>query len=125
MYEKKSVNCPSADIAESMNNFFCTFGETLSDKIPKAKKNPVLENDYDVDPQIAKFNFHVINNLQLAKDFGKFKSSKGCGTDGIASCFLKDALPVIFESLCDILNLSVAKVREVTKGNHRADASIG
>ena len=40
----------SAGIAESMNDFFCTIGETLSGKIPRAK-NPLLENDYEVDPQ--------------------------------------------------------------------------
>ena len=67
----------SADIAESMNNFFCTIVETLSDKIPKAK-NPPLENDYDVNPQKIKFNFHVIDTLQLGKVLGKFKTSKGC-----------------------------------------------
>ena len=97
----------SADIAESMNNFFCTIGETLSDKIPKAK-NPLLENDYDVNPRKTKFEFHVIDTFQLCKVFGKFKTSKGCGTDGIASYFLKIALPVISESLCDIFNLSIA-----------------
>ena len=97
----------SADMAESMNDFFCTIGETLRDKIPKAK-NPLLENDYDVNPQKTKFNFQVIDTLQLGKVFGKFKTSKGCGTDGIASLFLKIALPVISESLCDIFNLSIA-----------------
>ena len=90
-----------------MNNFFFTIGETLSDKIPKAK-NPLLDNDYDVNPQKTKFKFHVIGTFQLCKVLGKFKTSKGCGNDGIASCFLKIALPVISESLCDIFNLSVA-----------------
>ena len=97
----------SAGIAESMNNFFCTIGETLSGKIPRAK-NPLLENDYDVNPLKTMFNFHVIDTFQLGKVFGKLKTSKGCGNDGIASCFLKIALPVISESLCDIFNLSIA-----------------
>ena len=61
-----------------------------------------------VNPENTKFQFHVINTLQLEKFFSKFKTSKGCGTDGIASCFLKITLPVISESLCDILNLSLA-----------------
>ena len=90
-----------------MNNFFCTNGETLGDKIPKAK-NPLLQNDYDVNPERTKFNFHVIDTLQLGKVFGKFKTSKGCGTDDIASCFLNIALPVISESLCHSFNLSIA-----------------
>ena len=104
--EGKNIST-NADIAESINNFFCTIGETLSDKIPSAR-NPLLENDYEVNPVKNKFQFHVINTLQLEKIFSKFKTSKGCGTDGIASCFLKIALPVISESLCDIFNLSLA-----------------
>ena len=85
----------------------CTIGETLNVKIPSAR-NPLLENDYVVNPERTKFQFHVINALQLEKIFGKFKTSKGCGTDGVASCFFKIALPVISESLFDIFNLSLA-----------------
>ena len=96
----------NADIAESMNNFFCTIGQTLSDKIVQTR-NPLLENDYEVNPQKTKFKFHVIDKIQLGKVFGKLKASKGSGNDGIASCFLKIALPVISESLCDIFNLSM------------------
>ena len=90
-----------------MNNFFCTIGETLSDKIAQTR-NPLLENDYEVNPHKTKFMFHVIDKLQLGKVFGKLKTSKGSGTDGIASYFLKIAFPVISESLCDIFNLSIA-----------------
>ena len=97
----------NAEIAESMNNFFCTIGETLSDKIAQTR-NPLLENDYEVNPHKTKFMFHVIDKLQLGKVFGKLKTSKGSGNDGIASYFLKIALPVISESLCDIFNLSTA-----------------
>ena len=96
----------NADIAESMNNFFCKIGQTLSDKIVQTR-NPLLENDYEVNPQKTKFKFHVIDKIQLGKVFGKLKASKGSGNDGIASCFLRIALPVISESLCDIFNLSM------------------
>ena len=81
----------SAAIAESLNDFFCTIGDTLGGKIPRAK-NPLLENDYEVNPQKTMFNFHVIDTFQLGKVFGKLKTSKGCGNDGIASCFLKIVL---------------------------------
>ena len=56
----------------------------------------------------TKFKFHVIDELQLGRVFGKLKTSKGSDIDGIASCFLKMALPVTSESLCDIFNLSIA-----------------
>ena len=97
----------TADIAESINNFFCTIGEKLSDKMPSAR-NPLLENDYEVNPEKTRFQFYDIDTRQLEKVFSKLKTSKGCGTDGIASCFIKIALPVVSESLCDIFNLSIA-----------------
>ena len=88
----------NADIAESMNNFFCTIGEALSDKIAQTR-NTLLENDYEVNLLKTKLKFHVIDELQLGKVFGKLKTLKGSVTDGIASCFLNIALPVISESL--------------------------
>ena len=75
--------------------------------MPSAR-NPLLENDYEVNPEKTRFQFHDIDTRQLEKVFSKFKTSKGCGTDGIASCFIKIALPVVSESLCDIFNLSIA-----------------
>ena len=54
------------------------------------------------------FNFHDIDTSQVRKVFGKLKTSKGCGNDGIASCFQKIALPVISESLYEIFSLSIA-----------------
>ena len=90
-----------------MNDFFCTIEETPSGKIPRAK-SPLLENNYEVNPQKTMFNFHVIDTFQLGKVFGKLKTSKGCGNDGIASGFLKIAFPVISESLCHIFNLPIA-----------------
>ena len=94
------------DIAESMNNFFCSIGEKLSDKIPKTR-NPLLEDEYNVNLQNTRFQFKFIDLFQIEKVFRKIKTSKGSGTDGIASCFLKIALPVISQSLCDIFNLSI------------------
>ena len=65
----------SAGVAESMNDFFCTIGETLSKKIPRAN-NPLLENDYEVNPQKSMFNFHVIDTSQLGKVFWQIKKNQ-------------------------------------------------
>ena len=94
------------NIAESMNNFFCSIGEKLSEKIPKTR-NPLLEDEYNVNLQNARFQFKSIDLFQIEKVFRKIKTSKGSGTDGIASCFLKFALQVISQSLCDIFNLLI------------------
>ena len=99
--------CDSESMAESMNEFLCSIGNTLSDKIPKTS-NPLPENEYSVNPQNLRFEFEAINVSQLEKVFGKFKTSKGSGADGIANYFLMIDLSVIAESLCDIFNLSIA-----------------
>ena len=60
------------DIAESMNNFFCSIGEKLSDKIPKTR-NPLLEDEYNVNLQNTRFQFKFIDLFQIEKVFRKFK----------------------------------------------------
>ena len=56
--ESKRIST-NADIAEALNNFFCTIGETLSDKIRSAR-NPLLESDYGVNPEKLGFNFTLL-----------------------------------------------------------------
>ena len=53
-----------------------------------------------------RFEFQAI--AQVERVFGNFKNSLGFRTDGIANHFLKIALPVIVESLCNIFNRSIA-----------------
>ena len=67
--------CDSESIAESMNEYFCSIGNTLSGKIPKTS-HPFLENEYLVNPQNLRFEFESINMSQLERVFGKFKTSK-------------------------------------------------
>ena len=70
--------------------------------------NPLLQNEYSVNPQNLRFVFMVINMCQLKKILGTFKKSKGSGAHGIANHLLMIGLPVIIESLCDIFDLSIA-----------------
>ena len=97
----------SGDTAESMNNFFCEIGKTLSDKIHQSS-NPLLDNDYEVNPKSVKFHFEYMNVPRLERVLGKFDTSKGSGPDGLANFFIKIGLPVIAESLCNIFNLFLA-----------------
>ena len=99
--------CDNKAIAESMNDFFCNIGKNLSDKLPQTE-NPLLESRFSVNEHNLRFEFQAVNIAQVEKVFGKFKKSLGFGTDGIANHFLKIALPVIGESLCNVFNLSIA-----------------
>ena len=130
--EGKKVSGDKA-IAESMNNFFCEIGKTLSDKIPQSS-NPLLDNDYEVNPKSVQFHFEPITVPQIEKVLGQFDTSKGSGPDGLANFFIKIGLPVIAESLCDIFNLSlatgvfpdswkIARVAPVFKSGEQDDSS--
>ena len=81
-----SLISDSKSIAESMNNFFCSIGNTLSGMIPETP-NPLLKNEYSVKPQDLRSEFKAINVCQLEKIFGTFKTSKSSGADGIANHF--------------------------------------
>ena len=98
------------DIANSMNDYFCSVGRNLSDKIP-AQPNPFLSHHYDItNPSNGReqFKFVAINKRTTEKAFNKIKTLHGSGLDNIASYFLKVAFPAISDSLCDIFNLSLS-----------------
>ena len=98
------------DMANSMNDYFCSVGRNLSDKIP-VQPNPLLSHQYDLtNPSNGRepFKFVAINKRTIEKALNKIKTSHGSGVDNIASYFLKVAFPVISDSLCDILNLSLS-----------------
>ena len=84
-----------------------SFVISLSDKIPQ-KARPLVEDKLEVNPENLQFKLQAFDDPQIKKVFGKFKTSKGFGPDGIANHFLKIAFFVIAESLCDIFNLSIA-----------------
>ena len=123
----------SAKIASSMNEFFYTIGDRLSKKSPD-KPNPLLSNEYSIDGPSSSFAFSAIMTDTLTASVNKMKTSRGSGSDGIASYFLKIALPIIKGSLCDLFNLSLfsgkfpdcwklARVAPIVKSGHRDDRS--
>ena len=116
-----------------MNEFFCTIGNRLSDKIPE-KPNPLLSNDYDLGDAVGKFSFKAISENDIMKVILEMKTSHGSGYDGIASFFIKIALPLISGSLCDLFNFSlfsgifptewkIARVPPIYKSGAREDCS--
>ena len=96
----------NAEIAQSMNKFFCSVGEKLSDDIPQ-QPNPLLSNEYAVNEPSTQFRFEAVSPIGAERALKKMKISFGFGSDGIASHFLKIAFPVISSSLCRIYNLSI------------------
>ena len=94
------------EIASSINEYFCSIGNKLSEKIPK-KANPLLSGEYPFDTPPLSFSFSAIMTDKLSSTLNKMKISHGSGLDGIASFYLKIALPVVGRSLCDLFNKSL------------------
>ena len=85
------------DVSNAMNNFFCTIGRDLADKIQLAA-NPLLSGEYVVNKDKAKFNFKTIELKDIRDAFAKVKTTKSFGVNNISSYFLKLALPYIENS---------------------------
>ena len=83
----------SSEIADSMNGYFCNIGSKLSSKMPNIE-NPLLNGDYLINENHARFDFQTIRPDELSKIMNKFKTSQSSGIDGISYSFLKIAMPV-------------------------------
>ena len=94
-------------IANSMNEYFCSVGDTLSRKIPD-KENALLKGDHDINPTAARFTFSPMQPHELLKAMNKFKTSHGSGLDCISSFFLKAEMPILAQPLSQLFNLSLS-----------------
>ena len=101
-----SVTIKKNEISNSMNNFFCSVGKDLADKI-NPTSNPLLVGDYEINKQKKTFHFMTIEVHQIRDAFAKVKVAKSFGTDYISSYFLKLALPFIEDSLAFLFNTSI------------------
>ena len=99
----------NAEIARSMNKFFCVVGRNLSAKIPK-HPSPLLSEECKINEcseQPAEFTFHAVDTVAIYRALWEMKKSFEFGSDGIASNFLNIAYPVISNYICDIFIFSM------------------
>ena len=89
-----------------MNQFFCSVGKDLSDKIPN-NENPLLTGNYgERKKDVEKFAFVPVNPENAMKACKDFKTSNGYGTDFISVFFFKVGIEVLAPSLAPLFNLS-------------------
>ena len=109
--EGNRVTYDLTEIADSMNQFFCSVGKDLSDKIPN-KENPLLTgNSGERKKDVEKFAFIPVNPETVMKACKDFKTSNGYGTDFISVFFLKVGIDVLAPSLAQLFNLSLSNGR--------------
>ena len=99
------------EIADSMNQLFCSVGKDLSDKIPN-KENPLLTGNYgERKKDVEKFAFVPVSPENVMKACKDVKTSNGYGTDFISVFFLKVGIEVLAPSLAQLFNLSLSTGR--------------
>ena len=108
LQEDNNILTSSDEIAESMNQYFCSIGQKLSEKIPHAE-NPLLHGDFSLNKNSTRFQFRAITPADIMKARQKFKVSKSFGIDGISSYFLKIGMPVLAPVLSTIFNRSISE----------------
>ena len=94
------------EISNKMNDYFCTIGKELADKIDPSP-NPLLVGNYRINEGNKTMKFTKINEQNIRDTIGKIKTSKGFGNDNISGYFLKLALPYIVNSLAYMFNKSL------------------
>ena len=98
------------DISNAMNNFFCSVGKDLADKIDPTP-NPLLAGDYEINKYKTIFRFRIIKVQEIRDAIATVKTAKSFGTDKISSYFLKLALPLIENSHALLFNTSIETSR--------------
>ena len=91
------------DISNAMNNFFCSVGKNLANKIAPVP-NPLLSSDYKVNKDKTKFTFSTIGVDEIRVAIAKIRTAKSFGIDNTSTFFLKLALPFIENSLVALCN---------------------
>ena len=84
-----------------MNEFFLYYWKL-------EKPNPLLSNEFELGSAMGNFSFKAVSEKDGTNVRMKMKTSHGSGCDGIASFFIKIALPFISGSLCNLFNLSLS-----------------
>ena len=122
------VNNTLTDISNALNKHFVEIGPRLASKVSITTKD---FTDY-VTPTDALFKFEKISNKTVFDYLSKLSSNKSTGLDNLSCRLLRDAAPVISQSLCNLFNYSldsgifptdwkVAKVFPLHKGNDKND----
>ena len=88
------------DIAEQMNNHFCSLGSKLASGIPDTASQP---EDF-LGRTDLNFCFRPVNVGYILNLISNLKPSVSCGLDNISSRLLKLCSPYISDSICDIIN---------------------
>ena len=93
-------------IAEAMNNFFCTVGKDLAEKLQKPRTSFC---DYLKKPQSKTFTIAPFSEVLVTEIVERLNKHKSPGPDGISNRILSLSIEHIKKPLTYIINLSMTK----------------
>ena len=93
-----------------MNQVFCSIGTAIAEEIEDSL-NPLLSGKHHLNPKSSSSEFSPLLVRDVQEAVNMVKTSKGYGTDGISSYFVKLALPFIEHSLALMFNKSLGTAR--------------
>ena len=116
---------PYVEISEALNKHFAEIGPNLASKLP----NPTNSFASYIKPAKTSFFFQTVTPNKVLKILTSLSTKKANGLDNIPCRSIKEAAPIIVESLCDMFISIVmgtfpsewkhAKVIPVHKGNRK------
>ena len=93
------------DIAEGLNNFFCSIGEDLAKQHESANNSEFMK--YLNTPVNQSMYMYSISTKEISNQIKFLDSKKSAGHDGITAKFLKLSHSCVIAPLADIFNASI------------------
>ena len=96
-----------ADLAKSMNEFFCQKVENLRQNIPPCNSDPLDNVRKLMNNRTCSFSLRAVHPDEVQKIIKSMKSSKSCGLDNIDAYVIKLACEELTPAITHIINLSI------------------
>ena len=98
--------CSNSEIANAMNEYFCTIGAGLAKNIEETA-NPLQSGHFLIHSSTPNFRFKFIIVQDIWVAMAKSTNSRSFGTDTISRYFLKLAIPLLENSMAILFNTSL------------------
>ena len=127
--KSKQTFTSDADIANSLNNFFCNIGSTISSKVSTTDTH---FSKFLVNQNECSFFLTKVTRQEVLNEISRLKSGKPAGHDGIKPDIIKECFESLVDPLTHLHNTSfetgvfpdiwkIAKVIPVFKQGDRSD----
>ena len=127
--KSKRTFTSDADIANSLNNFFCNVGSTISSKVSTTDTH---FSKFLVNQNECSFFLTKVTRQEVLNEISRLKSGKAAGHDGIKPDIIKECFESLVDPLTHLYNTSfetgvfpdiwkIAKVIPVFKKGDRSD----